>query len=219
MRKTKIRSHTRRHKQIERLRLDYVSLDLADYLLNVRNRLYTKITVHPWSGLSLTHSVPRQPRGKTKQLILSGLLDIYDSWKHQLDTLGQPYYLKLWLFEPRFSQSQVVCAIGDSLGFYENTFFKPEVGKTINFEGYGHLKERLLALDWEYRLDEDHYDNTFVGEPEHYANTQEYEESRRWFERLLKKPHRTHTFEEPIGEITELYSFRRGDVWLGGART
>jgi hypothetical protein len=216
VRQKKIRGHNRRHKQIDNWRLYNLSLDLTDYLLNERDRYYAKIRVHPWSGLSLTNSVTPQPTGKTKQKMLNGLLDIYENWKTQLDKLGQPYYLKVWLFEPRFSQSQVVCAIGDNVGFYENTFFKPDTEKTIQLDSYGTIKTKLSKLNWDYRLDEEHYDNTEVGEPEIYASRQDYEDTVKWFDKLLKKPHRTHKFTEPIGETTESYSFKRGDLWLGG---
>jgi hypothetical protein len=174
--------------------------------------------VHPWSGLSVTNSVTPQPTGKTKQKMLNGLLDIYENWKTQLDKLGQAYYLKVWLFEPRFSQSQVVCAIGDNVDFYENTFYKPDNAKTIQLKNYGSLNAKLSKLNWDYRLDEDHYDSTEVGEPDIYVSRQDYEETKTWFNKLLKKPHRIHKFKEPIGDTTENYSFKRGNIWLGGQK-
>jgi hypothetical protein len=216
VRQKKIRGHYRRYKQIHNWRLDNLSIDLTDYLLNERDRYYAKIRVHPWSGISLTNSATPQPTGKTKQKILNGLFDIYDNWKSQLDKLGQPYYLKIWLFEPRFSQSQVVCSIGDNVDFYENTFYKPSIDKTIQLENYGCLKAKLSKLEWDYRLDEDHYDNNEVGEPDFFASKKDYEETKKWFDKLLKKPHRIFKYNEPIGDITELYSFKRGDIWLGG---
>jgi hypothetical protein len=215
VRQKKIRGHNRRHKQIDKWRLANLSLDLTDYLLNQRERYYAKFRVHPWSGLSLTNSVSAEPIGKTKQKMLNGLLDIYEDWKKQLAKLGQPYYLKVWLFEPRFSQSQVVCAIGDNIDFYENTFFKPENSIKLRTDNYGQLKNRLENLAWDYCLDEDHYDNTEVGEPEIYASRNDYEETKRWFDKLLKKPHRTYKFKELIGEKTESYSFKRGNIWFG----
>lgn len=216
MRKKKIRGHKRRWKEIERWRLDNLDLNLTDYLLNERDRYYTKIEVYPWSGISLTNSVPPEPTRKTKQKILNGILDIYEDWKRQLDKLGQPYYLKIWLFEPRFSKSQVVIAIGDNVNFYENTFFKPEKNKVLNTNNYGELKDRLESFNWDYHLDEDHYDNTEVGDIKIYASKKDYEDTQTWFARLLKKPHRTSMFNDPIGEITEFYSFKRGEIWLGG---
>ena len=216
MRKKKIRGHKRRWKNIENWRLDNLDLNLADYLLNEQDYYYAKIRVHPWSGISVTNSIIPVPKGITKYKIINGLLDVYDDWKKQLDQLGQPYYLKIWLFEPRFSLSQVVCAIGNSITCYENTFFNPEANEKLNFVHYGQLKNRLSNYSWDCRLDEDHYFNNEIGSPEDYATQQDYEECKVWFEKLLKKEYRIYKLQEQNEKRTELYSFKRGYVWLGG---
>ncbi len=215
MRIRKIRGHRRRWKQIEDWREANINLDL-DYI-EESERDYTKIRIHPWSSLSFTNSVDPEPTGKTKQKILNGLLDIYESWKTQLDKLGQPYYLKIWLFEPRFCQSQIVCAVGKFIEFYNNTFEKADSEKQMIPEHYGKLKERIEKYKWDLHLDEDVYYNieVEVGEPSLYASQKDYEEHKIWFKRLLKKPHRTKKFKEPIGEAIESYSFKRGYVWIG----
>jgi hypothetical protein len=163
----------------------------------------------------MTNSVIPMPTRKTKLKMLNGLLDIYDNWKQQLDKLGQPYYLKLWLFEPRFSQSQVVCAIDDRIDYYETNFFQPDKNKSFKPENFGQIKDRLKKYNWNYALDEDNYANSDVGEPEDYASRQDYTDSIKWFKKLLNNPHRTTNLKEPIGETTEVYSFRRGDLWIG----
>lgn len=135
MRNEKIRGHFRRHKQIDKWRQENLALNFD--LLEKYNREYAEIIVHPWCDISIIKSAIPNPTRKTKKLILTGLLDIHDSWKKQLDKLGQPYCLKIWLFEPRFSQSQVVCAIKDKIDYYENNFYKPDLPKTINLDNYG----------------------------------------------------------------------------------
>ena len=212
----KIRGHNKIQRQIDNWQIENLSLDLSDYLLNVRNRCYAKISVRPWSDLASTNSVFPQPKGKTRQKLLNGLLDIYDNWNAQLDKLGQPYYLKFWLFEPFFSESQVVCAIGESVDFYENTFYNPHIVKSIQHDNYRTLKTRLSKLNWEYRFDEVHYDYNEVCEPDIYASRQEYADILKSFNKLLKKPHRRYIFKELIDERIETYSFKRGDLWLGG---
>jgi hypothetical protein len=144
--------------------------------------------------------------------MLNGLIDIYHSWKEQLNEIGRPYYLKIWLCEPRFSKSQVVCALGDRIDYYENLFFKPNHVKKLETNNFGNVKDKLHNLSWDYYLDEDHIDNEYVGEPEQYLTNGDFEESKRWFIKILKKPHRT----TKINEATELYSFKRGNMWLGG---
>lgn len=213
MRKQKIRGHKRRHRHIEEWRLE--NLNLRFDLFEKYNGDHIDIVVHPWCDISIINSKIPEPKAKTKELMLSGLIDIYESWKKQLDKLGQPYYLKIWLYEPRFSKSQVVCGVGEKIDYYENVFFKPGERKKMKPNNYGQLKSKIESFNWDYHLDEDHYDNTEVGEPEMYASKQDYEDTKKWFAKLLKKPHRTNKFKEPIGNITESYSFTRGEIWLG----
>ncbi|MEZ5008691.1 MAG: hypothetical protein R2753_11130 [Chitinophagales bacterium] len=213
MRIKKIRGHRRRWKAIDDWVAAYKVLDM-DYLKS-RQRDYAKIRVHPWSSISMLNSEISSPKGATKRRILNGLIEIYDAWKNELDQLGAPYYLKIWLYEPRFINAQVVCAIGDCLDFYTNTFFKPDDSKKFNPKIYGPLEEEVSKFKWEYRLDEDHFDNETVGSPEMYETMKDYKSHKNWFEKKLTKPHRLMKLEEPIGEINEYYSFKRGAVWLG----
>jgi hypothetical protein len=214
IRKNKIRGHRRRWKQIARWQADYISVDLIDYLQHEGDYFYAKIRVHPWSGLSFADSDPKEPTGKTKQKMVSGLIAIYEDWKRQLDTLGQPYYLKIWLYEPRFSNSQVVCAVGESLAKYTHTFSLVKEKATLPLV-YGEVNETLKNFVWEQGLDEDHYDDYMVGDPELYPSFVDYENAKRWFNRLLKKPHTTTTSKGYDNEELTVYSFRRGNVWIG----
>lgn len=210
----KLRGHSRRHRCIERWRWN--NLELRQEVLDKYRCDHVRILVRPWCDMLMTNRSISEPKRMTKKLILSGLLDIYEAWKHQLEMLGEPYYLKIWLFEPRFSRSQVVCAIGDRSEFYNNTFSTPERTKPFSPGTYGQLRKRLEAYHWVQRLDEDQYDNTWVGEEDMYPTLKDYMEAKRWFDKLLRQPHRRHRHEPPIGDIVESYVFKRGDVWIGG---
>src|SRR5690606_9522052 len=121
MRIQKIRGHNRRQKQIKNWVEETKHLNI-DELFEWR-REYAEILIHPWSsGSSLIDSIFPEPYGKTKSIMLKGLLEIYESWKIELEKLNKPYYLKIWLCEPRFSRSQIVCAIDDKIDYYENLF-------------------------------------------------------------------------------------------------
>ncbi|MEZ5002821.1 MAG: hypothetical protein R2730_07275 [Chitinophagales bacterium] len=213
MRTKKIRGHKRRWTAIDRWVANDSILNLDHLRQYERN--YSKMRVHPWNGILMTNSKIQTPTGITRLKLLQGLFTIYDQWKTALDTLGEPYYLKIWLFEPRWMSSQVVCAIGNALNFYEQTFYQPSESKEFKSQNYGALRKELEAFNWEYRYDEDHFDNSFIGQPEHFNNRNEYESNKRWFEKKLIQPHRTIQLNEPYDDITELYSFKIGDVWLG----
>lgn len=209
----KIRGHKRRWKDIDRWISIHKNLDI-EYLMDYE-RDYAKIRVHPWSGISLTDSKIPEPTGETKNRILQGLIDIYEGWKDILDKTNKTYYLKIWLFEPQFSKSQVVCALGDSIEYYENLFYKPFNEKQFNSENYGRLSSQLSEFKWEFRLDEDHIYSSEFGSPEEYECQAEYEEDKKWFDQIMKKPHRTTEVEDSSGEPIEIYSFQKEDVWLG----
>lgn len=209
MKYQKIRGHKRRQKAIEQWRLE--NLELRSDLIEKYDYHYIDIVVHPWCDISIIKSEFPEPIRKTKQLILNGLIDIYHSWKKQLDNAGQPYYLKIWLFDSRFSKSQVVCAIGDRIDYYENLFQKTNYTKQLKSENYGNLKNRLDELEWEYCLDEDHIENDYVGEPSQYLIDNDFLETKNWFDKTLKKPHRTTKLDDAI----EYYSFKKGNLWLG----
>ncbi len=214
MRTKKIRGNNRVLQNIEYWKVKNKKLDL-DNLLS-QNRDFTKIWVEPYSNISFLNSKYPEPKGKIRAHILSGLLDIYTSWKTTLDKLNQEYYLKIWLYDMRFSKSQVVCAIGPFLDFYDSTFYKPEEQREINLDSYGIHKKSMEILNWEYALDEEHYNNTSIGEIEDYESDKDFYDTRRWFKKRLKKPHRRLTEDNPDSEIKEYYSFKHGGVWIGG---
>lgn len=216
MRVRKIRGHNRIHKQIERWKFNSLSYNLTPYLENESHRDYIKIYISPYCDLSLTNSVILEPKGKTKKLILSSLLEIYSHWEELLEKTGKPFYLKIWLFEPRFSMSQVVCAIGDDIDYYKNTFTPSEENIVFKYDRYGkEIQSKMKSVNWTLFLDEDVYYDDEVGEKEMYLSESDYFESRRRFKKIMKKEHKVKKFEW-LGENKECYIFKKGEVWLGG---
>lgn len=214
MKKQKIRGHKRRSIEIENWRRDNLMLRL-DWL-NRDNYGYVKIRTSTWGNLSLINSEIPEPKGKTKQLILSSLIDIYYSWKEQLQQLGKPYYLKIWLCEPRFLNSQVVCAIGDKIEYYENLFYEPYNFKILPVNTYGKISTKLEKFTVEHYLDEDHFTDGEVGDSNLYASQKDYLETKKWFTKLLKKLHRTVKFNKEVNGFSEVYSFKKGNLWILG---
>ncbi len=212
MRKQKIRGHRRRQKQIEKWRLE--NLEFRFDLLEGYKKDHIDIVVHPWCDISIINSTFPEPKGKTKKLMINALFDIHDSWKQQLDSRGLTYYLKVWLYDERFSKSQVVCAIENKIDFYKNSFSKPIVSEEMNPSRFGN-NPRLKEFNWELGVDEDFYDNSTVGDPEDYGTLKDYYEMKKWFDRQLKKPHNKYLPEKITKDFFEYYGFVKGKVWLG----
>ena len=120
----KLRGHNRIFKKIEKWKHENLHLDID--ALESYQRNYVKIYVSPFSDISIAGREIPSPKGKTKKLILESLFEIHNSWEEQLKNLEQPYYLAIWLYEPNFKNSQVVCAIGDYLDWYNVTFYRPK---------------------------------------------------------------------------------------------
>lgn len=214
MRAKKIRGQKRRLNDIKRWREKELQLSL-DHLFK-RNSDHVELIVHPWCDLSLSNSIIPQPKGDIKNQMLDSLLDIYQSWKQTLDSLNEPYYLKVWLFEPRFNQSQVVCAIRDSIKYYEEGFFVPLHTKKLNRNFQSDLLLRLNNFHWKYYDDEDHWTLNDIGTQDQYDSHEDYLKSKSDFEKLLKKQHRTWETKDENGENLAVHSFKRGDLWVGG---
>ena len=216
MRIKKIRGQKKIHRQIEKWKFNSLSYNLSPYLENESHRDYTKIYVSPFCDISITNSVIPEPKGKTKKLILSSLIEIYSHWEELLKKTGKPYYLKIWLFEPRFSKSQVVCAIGDDIDYYKNTFTPSDKNILLKSDRYGkEIQSKMKSVDWKPFLDEDVLYDDEVGGKEMYIFENDYLESRRRFKNIMKKEHRVKKFEW-LGENRECYIFKKGEIWLGG---
>jgi len=81
----------------------------------------------------------------------------------------------------------------------------------LKTENYGHLKNKLDDLSWDYRFDEDHIESDYVGEPREYLNKANFEKNQNWFIKTMKKPHRTTELDDGL----KIYSFTRGSLWFG----
>ena len=208
IRTKKIRGHKRIWKNIEYWKNNAKQLDLEH--VKSYQRDYSKIWVRPYSNLCLGNSVTPAPKGKTRQKIIEGLFEIHENWKLQLAALNKPYYLKIWFYHPDVSKSQVVCAIGDFINFYNITFHNPNENKDFPFD--------KRNLDWEHRIHEEHFnEEDIIGDVSEWASEDDFNANKKWIEKKLKQPHRVSKQEYDDGIIKTYHSFRVCDVWLGAS--
>lgn len=201
----KIRGHKRIWKYIDNWVEQNKQLDL-EYLQS-RQREYVKVWIQPFGNISVLNSEFAPPKGKTRKKIIAGLLEIYNHWKQQLDTLNEPYYLKIWFYNNDVSNSQIVCAIDTCLDFYEKTFYKPKESKPF--------PSNTLGLDWEYRHNENHFTIDDFGEPDHFYNMKEYIDNKKMIEGIMKNPKtRISKYTDKESKTTTYYSIKYSDVWL-----
>jgi len=111
----RIRGWKRRARHVRTYRDACLDLDVG--ALRQRERARVPLNIDPWDRL-----VRRNPPVWYRRLFLASLFDVYESWRHTLEGIGQPYYLRVWLAHPRFFETQLVAAIGSRIAYYEQLF-------------------------------------------------------------------------------------------------
>ena len=209
-----IRGLKRRSKEIEKWRINYLRIDF-DQLKKLGDD-YVKIWIAPWQNLRYLDGNRATPKKEVKDQILNALIDIYESWEYQLKLNGEPYYLKIWLFDPRFSSSQVVCAIGERIKYYESLFYSDMKKKEFPTDKFLKL-ECLSQFDFQVYLDEEILDDNDFPERKFYQSDSDYAYDQRYLTKLKNGKAR---IEEIIsdGEKYNAYFVKKGNVWVGEKR-
>lgn len=70
-----------------------------------------------------------------------------------MEKLNKSYYLKIWLYEPRISKSQVVCAIDYKIEYYENIFEKADFKQNSS----SFTNQMSSNFKWQPKVDEEHF--------------------------------------------------------------
>jgi len=194
--KKKIRNWKRQIRRVYQWKNSHYNLDLNNLLVN--KRTYTKIWIDPWYRLTR-----RNPPVWLCKLMFECMCEIYDNWKSQLEALDEPYYLKIWLYDPHFINSQIVVAIKEDIDYYENVFNKTKDIKQFPLQKYD-PQGKINNFKWKQFLDEDFIFKKFneLTEPE----IKEYS----------KKAHLIEEVSFDNGKYTDTcFRIRNGDVWVG----
>ncbi|MBK9537803.1 MAG: hypothetical protein IPO12_03475 [Flavobacteriales bacterium] len=214
----KIRGLRRRSRSIERWRQANRFLNPKSLRDSTRpdhhKTCYVKLWLEPWGNLFATE----QPKKGHRTEMLAALLDIYESWNVQLAESEQPYYLKVWLFEPHFMRSQVVCAWGQAHDHYRKTFTPASKEVAIPTKRYFGLEERLAGFEWKTHLHEHFYfESDFDAvQPD---GSEGLHVHRQKLLRRLKSGGYASSDVDFMGKTTKAYAFPLGHVWVGGRST
>lgn len=178
-------------------------------------RDYVKFWVKPFSNLNVGNSIYPEPYGEFKEKLLYGLFEIYHAWKMQLDELGKPYYLKIWLFEKKISRSQVVCAVDECLDFYDNIFANI---KNVSIDelklAFNHDLDNFSKLNWQQGVDVGSVENNYLDMFDD-KNSQEYRQAERWFHQVKEQAFDVYHVPNP-SDVAFYYLIENDRVWIGG---
>ena len=189
----KVRGWKRRIRQAEQWRRFEGELDL-DHLRQFGST-YAEISFAPWRR--------REPPFWYRRILLQHLIDIYHDWEQQLPReFGNAFYLRLWLFHPKFHSSQVVAAVGESVEDYQHRFPQALGLRTTPLPEYQGPGYNLSDFEWRPCIDEDHYS---VVEDELDAD------QIAWMEKHAARREQSST-GDPV------YVLHRGFLWVGARR-
>lgn len=150
--KKKVRGWPRRLRRLEAFRERHRGLEASEI---EAGRGWVKLGLDPWDRL-----VPREPPVWLRRRMLDVLLDVHRSWHAGLEAheraTGESFDCQLWLFDPHFSRSQVVFAVGEERAWYREPFpagpdVPPRPPALYDDSAY-----RLEALDWTPGLEVGH---------------------------------------------------------------
>lgn len=121
----KIRGWKRRIRQVERWG-EQIKQPYLSYFLSDRGRhTYERCYLSPFYRLNKRH-----PPLWFYKIIIKKFIEAFQSWEIIFKDLGQPHDLQLWLYDPAFINSEIICHkmqhFGDIKRFsWESDFAKP----------------------------------------------------------------------------------------------
>ncbi|MBD3922923.1 hypothetical protein H8B09_29720 [Paenibacillus sp. PR3] len=198
----KIRGMKRRARKLSSWTEYHKQLDIESLLKH--NKEYVKVWIKPFYNLHYINANKvgkKNPPKKFRKQIIFRLIEIFMSWEEKLEQLKQPFYLKIWLADPEFMDSQVVAALGDEIEYYNNIFMNNEEHKQFSIIVRHPLIDQFV---WERCIN-----GYYVWESD-LETEKEINEVRR-------KAIRTD--ETIINERVErMYFINTGDMWTGSIR-
>jgi hypothetical protein len=201
--KKKLRGWKRHKRKIEKWKQNAINLDI-DYVRE-HHREYIKLWVFPFYN-GLGH---RTPPVWYNRLLLDAMIDVYLTWYEKMKKENEDFYLKIWLYDPHFINSQIVVAYKDCLNFYDKTFDKRKEHKGFPYEKFHFLKEKLDKFEWELHIDTDYYDENDLNEwiMDGFKTEKEVQA-------IKDKAYKTYNIKSEDGTYIQ-YSIDKGDVWIG----
>ncbi|MGG3925134.1 hypothetical protein ABET51_03890 [Metabacillus fastidiosus] len=200
--KKKIRGWKRHKRKIERWKQSVIDLDM-DHIREYE-RDYAKLWIHPFYSL-----VRRNPPNWYNRLLLDEMLNVYMNWYEKMTGENENFYLKIWLYEPDFINSQIVFSYKDCINTYDDTFDKNLVTKTFPIHKYESLADKLALFDWEAHIAAEIYWGTELKEDIVLESRTKGEVNE-----IINKSYKAEKVKLSYGNDI-LYKVNVGDVWLG----
>lgn len=195
----KTRGMSRRARNLPHWGAYHKKLDIGSLVKDQKE--YVKLWISPFYNL---HQINKNEVGKKnppykfRTQVLDQLMEIYLEWEKKLNNLKEPYYLKIWVGDPEFMDSQVVAAVRSEIEYYERIFIKNPDPKPFPYKSQHPCFDRFT---WERCIN-----GYYVWESD--LETEEEMEA--------AKRKAVQTNEYMIdGQMEKSYFISTGDMWTG----
>lgn len=149
--------------------------------------------------------------GKLRDDIFEVLFSTYLNWKEKLIDLNIPFYLGIWIYNPRLPKSEVVCAIDSKkIEYYKNDCFDISTKKKdiIDLKNF---KNEESSLIWTRKIDSDILKDWEINFPkENYENEQLWLEYQEYFKNFM-----SDSYKIDQDENGKRYFKNVGEIWTG----
>ncbi|WP_442602905.1 hypothetical protein [Paenibacillus sp. KN14-4R] len=205
--KRKIRGWKRLKKRIEKWKQRVINLDI-DHLIQYQ-RDYAKLWIHPF------YAIPRRtPPTWYNRLLLDAVFDVYFHWHERMKSTNGQFYLKIWLFDPHFINTQIVVANKDALHFYDNTFDTAIQDEKFPFQKFTYLKEKIEKYTWKLHIDSDVYTESDL-----INDIKNGWRSEKEIQKVMNKAYKSESINLPNNEFDRTFSVKVGNVWIGSLKS
>jgi len=207
----KIRGQKRRQKDLDKW-IDF-NKDLDLYCLNNYGCYYAKAKFGPWANLFNERPYPTE----YKRQLFSNLIKFYFGWKKQLEKNYDRYYLKIWIYSPRFINSQIVAAVGDKVDYYENLFEKSDKNLAFPMLEFNNETELIQQFNWSLNKDCDYHLESEFSESklEDFMSAEDYYHEQKFYKKLIKNNTPFKLIQNENQKEEKLFSIEKGNIWIG----
>ncbi|MGZ3820226.1 MAG: hypothetical protein ACXVB6_06520, partial [Mucilaginibacter sp.] len=137
------RGWKRRIRQVDRWG-EKIKQPYLDYFLSENGRhTYDRCYLYPFYTLDKRH-----PPLWFFKLIISKFILVFTEWEKTFDKLGVPFDLQIWLYDPSYIQSEIICYKMQERGEHMQLGWQAGVQKPFPYQKFASKEYDLNQFDW-----------------------------------------------------------------------
>ncbi|WP_342644707.1 hypothetical protein [Mucilaginibacter sp. CSA2-8R] len=192
--KKKIRGWKRRVRHLNRWG-EQIKQPYTEYFVSNNGRhTYERYTVSPFYN-----AAKRNPPLWFYKLIIAKLVTAYNAWTATFEQLGIPFDLQLWLYDPAYIRSEIICYKMAQQGERRRFSWESDLNKPFPYNKLGGLNYNLHEYDW------------ILADDEQVYFEDDFEDADFTADDLLSDGYVRK--KQPDGTV--YYAKRLGDIWIG----